>query len=42
MVTALHCSKMIGKDNHSIDHTPEYKRRNANKTIIKIENFMDP
>jgi len=41
MVRDLHCSKMIGKDNHSIDHTPKHKIRNANKKIIKIGNFMD-
>ena len=41
MVRALHCWKMIGKNNHSIDHTPKHKRKTANK-IIKYREFYGP
>jgi hypothetical protein len=42
MVRVLYRWKMIGKDNHSIDHTPKHKRRITNKKIIKNREFQGP
>lgn len=40
MVRALHCLKMIGKDNYSKAHTPEYKRMKCIQEDHKNKEFQ--